>query len=902
MSAKFLNTEVSLHAEGRRSLKIGRSAPSSEDFLVGMTDTTAPQEHLLRALIDCVPDYLFIKDVESRFVIANPAVSDDLGISSRDLIGKTDFDLHSRELATKFFADEQEVIATGNPKIDIEEFVLTPSGEKKWLTASKLPLRDRQGNIIGVVGVCRDITQRRRAEEALIASEAQLLNALKIARAGHWVYDVDLDQFTFNDNFYALFRTTADAVGGYVMRPADYAARFCHPEDAAFVGSVTAQALSTTDPDFSVELEHRVIFGDGQPGWVAVRLFIAKDETGRTVRTYGVNRDITGRKQNEIALAEAESRWNFALEGAGQGVWDHNLKNGTAYFSPMWRRMRGIGPDEPVDPSREAWLARVHPDDLERLRQETDQQNSGALAQNSFEYRERHRDGHYIWILSRGKPVEWMADGSVARIIGTDIDITSIKLAEAKAAEEKEQTYRKHLAALKKAQEATEAAHKLAESMARHDALTGLPNRRVFTEVLEALLERARHDSSDFAVMIVDLDRFKPVNDALGHAAGDDVLREVAARIRAVSSESDTVARLGGDEFGIVVDCAASKSPADDAAALASRIIAALTQPIVIGDHSIEVGASVGISVCPDDGTDSDTVLRAADLAMYRAKEQGRGVYHIFSKGMEEALKERVQLEKDVRQAVVNGDILPYYQPLMHLQENRLVGFEVLARWRHPVRGEIGPNVFIPIIEKLGLIGDLTYDLMRRACKDAGDWPADLTIALNISPLHFSDPLLPIRLLAILSETGFPPHRLEIEVTESAFVTDFDAARTTLSALQDLGIKASLDDFGTGYSNLYSLRELHFDKIKIDRSFVQSMQKDKWSDKIVNSVIDLAKSLGVPVIAEGIEHFGEMDEIARRGGEFGQGYYFGKAMPAAMAKAMADGRTANASGREQSLR
>jgi len=887
MSAKSPKIDDAREGGERQSFDAGRPVPVSDETRVETAGATARQEHLLRALIDCVPDYLFIKDTESRFVVANPAVSGDLGISYSELIGKTDFDLHRPELAAKFFADEQEVIKSGKPKIDFEEFVITPSGEKKWLTSSKLPLRDQQGNILGVVGVCRDITQRRQAEEALIASEAQLLNALKIARAGHWVYDVELDQFTFNDNFYAVFRTTAAAVGGYVMRSADYAARFCHPEDAPLVGSAISQAIATTDPDYSVEREHRVIFGDGQPGWAAMRMFIVKDATGRTVRCHGVNRDITGRKQNEMAVAEAESRWNFALDGAGQGVWDHDLKRGTAYFSPMWRQMRGIGPDEPVDASREAWLARVHPDDRERLQKDTDQQNAGKRAQNSFEYRERHRDGHYIWILSRGKPVEWLPDGTVARIIGTDTDITSIKQAEAKAAEEKEQTYRRHLAALKKAQEATEAAHKLAESMARRDVLTGLPNRRVFTEALDEMLARARRGSFDFAVMIVDLDRFKPVNDALGHAAGDEVLREVASRIRAVSSDRDTVARLGGDEFGIIVDCAARNSPIEAASALANRIIASLSQPIAVGDHAVEVGASVGISVCPGDGTDSDTVLRAADLAMYRAKEDGRGAYHVFSKSMEDALKERFELERDVRRAVVNGEILPFYQPLMHLQENRLVGFEVLARWQHPTRGDIGPNVFIPIIEKLGLIGDLTYDLMRRACHDASDWPSDLTIALNVSPLHFSDPLLPIKLLAILSETGFPPHRLEIEVTESAFVSDFTAARTTLSALQDIGIKASLDDFGTGYSNLYSLRELHFDKIKIDRSFVQSMQNDKWSDKIVNSVIDLAKSLGVPVVAEGIEHLGEMDEIVKRGGEFGQGYYFGKAMPASMAKALA---------------
>ena len=250
-----------------------------------------------------------MKDTESRFVVANPAVAEDLGFAATGLIGKTDFDLHARERAEKFFADEQEVIRSGKPKIDIEEFVVTASGQKKWLATSKLPLRNPSGKISGIVGVCRDITERKRAEEA---------------------------------------------------------------------------------------------------------------------------------------LAESESRWNFALEGAGQGVWDHNLKNGTAYFSPTWRKMRGIGLDDPVDPSREAWLERVHPDDRERLIAETDQQNSGELRQNSFEYRERHRDGHYIWILSRGKPVEFMPDGSVARIIGTDTDISSLKLAEARAAEEKDRTYRRH--------------------------------------------------------------------------------------------------------------------------------------------------------------------------------------------------------------------------------------------------------------------------------------------------------------------------------------------------------------------------------------------------------------------------------------------------------------------------
>jgi diguanylate cyclase (GGDEF)-like protein len=551
--------------------------------------------------------------------------------------------------------------------------------------------------------------------------------------------------------------------------------------------------------------------------------------------------------------------------------------------------MRGIGLDEPVDPSREAWLARVHPDDRERLTGEADQQNSGKLSYNSFEYRERHRDGHYMWIMSRGKPVELMPDGSVARIIGTDTDISGLKHVEAKSAEEKEQTYRRHVAALEKAQEATDAAHRLSESLARHDALTGLPNRRVFAEMLDKAVNRARRGSISFSVMIVDLDRFKPVNDINGHAAGDDVLREIATRLGALARAGDTVARLGGDEFGIILDCVTPELTSEAASALADRIITSIGRPISIGDQTVEVGASIGISTYPKDGNDSEALLRAADMAMYRAKKEGQGEYRFFEQSMESALRERIALECDVRRAVVEQDIFPRYQPLMLLAENKLVGFEILARWRHPTRGEVGPDVFIPIVEKLNLIGAMTYDLLRRACLDARGWPPEITIALNISPLHLSDPLLPVKLLAVLSETDFPPKRLEIEVTETSLVADIDAARAALVALQNIGIKISLDDFGTGYSSLYNLRDLRFDKIKIDRSFISTMQSNPNSAKIVGSVIDLAKSLGLPVIAEGIEHRQEIQEIIRRGGEFGQGYYFGKAISAAEAAVMAQG-------------
>ncbi len=441
-------------------------------------------------------------------------------------------------------------------------------------------------------------------------------------------------------------------------------------------------------------------------------------------------------------------------------------------------------------------------------------------------------------------------------------------------------TITQQLAALEQAHEATEAAHELAQSLARHDALTGLPNRRVFTEALEKAVARADRRTSQYAVLSIDLDRFKPVNDVYGHATGDAVLCEIADRLREIVRKGDTAARFGGDEFAVIVAISPTEDPREVVSHLAGRIIDRIQEPMDLLEKHIEVGASVGAALCPADGADPETLLRAADMAMYRAKQDGRGRHCFFEQSMETELLARTGLEDDVRQAVTNEAIQPHYQPLVKLADNHLVGFEILARWHHPTRGEVEPAVFIPVVEKLGLIGELTYSLLRRACLDARNWPPEITISLNISPVHFGDPLLPVKFLAILSETGFPPTRLEVEVTETALIDDLAAARATLEALRNIGVKVSLDDFGTGYSNLYYLRELPFDKIKIDRSFVTAMSADAEQSKIVHSVLELAKSLGMPTIAEGVEHQQTVRELTKAGAEYGQGFYFGKALPA----------------------
>jgi diguanylate cyclase (GGDEF)-like protein len=448
--------------------------------------------------------------------------------------------------------------------------------------------------------------------------------------------------------------------------------------------------------------------------------------------------------------------------------------------------------------------------------------------------------------------------------------------------------FRGNAFALEKANEAALAAQEHAQTLARHDALTGLPNRRVFAGELEDALSVACIGDVRTSVLMIDLDRFKPVNDLYGHGAGDAVLCQVAGRLREVVRKGDTVARLGGDEFAIICQEEQESFP-QATIALTQRILAALATPITVGECLVEIGASIGLAsshaagVEDGEAADPEEIMRAADIAMYDAKRAGRGTYRFFEKSMDAQLRSRATLESDLRAAITEGRIEPYYQPLVTIPGGVLYGFEVLARWQHPALGMVSPDVFIPLAEQMGLIAELTWSVLRQSCRQAVEWPADIRISVNISPIHLKDPTMPMKLLAILNQEHFEPSRLEIEVTETALVSDIDGAKLVLASLQAVGIKVALDDFGTGYSSLYHLRELKFDKVKIDRSFVQAIEQDQQSRQIVEAIISLARNLELPTIAEGVEDQAIVDHLTGKGCEFAQGYHFGRPMTGAEA-------------------
>ncbi|NNM74515.1 putative bifunctional diguanylate cyclase/phosphodiesterase [Enterovirga aerilata] len=428
---------------------------------------------------------------------------------------------------------------------------------------------------------------------------------------------------------------------------------------------------------------------------------------------------------------------------------------------------------------------------------------------------------------------------------------------------------------LRREMRAREIAEENAMSIARRDALTALPNRRMLIETIEAATA-ANPLRTPSAAFLIDLDRFKPVNDVYGHPAGDAVLCEVAERLNELLPKDAIAARLGGDEFSVFLPNDANSA---DLIRLAQQIITRLSDPILWEHAKIDIGATVGIALFPTDGQDAEALLRAADIAMYRGKREGRGTFRFFEQKMDEELKERVTLEIALRHAIQSGEIRPHYQPLVALPSHKLLGFEVLARWYHPQRGIISPDIFIPLAEDSGMITELCYGLLRQACADARSWPGDLGLSINISPYQFKDRLLAARILSILRETGFDARRLEIEITESALTNDIEVARATLGVLQSAGVSIALDDFGTGYSSLYHLRELKFDKIKIDRSFVQSLENQE-SAKIISAIIGLGQSLGILTTAEGIESTTNSEWLAARGCTYGQGFLFGPPVPA----------------------
>lgn len=411
--------------------------------------------------------------------------------------------------------------------------------------------------------------------------------------------------------------------------------------------------------------------------------------------------------------------------------------------------------------------------------------------------------------------------------------------------------------------------------LAHHDALTTLPNRLLFREKIEEAVARSRRGEG-FALLCLDLDRFKAVNDTLGHPVGDALLRAVTERLRAQIRETDVASRLGGDEFAIIQS---GLEQASDAAALARRLVDALSQPYELDGHQVVIGTSIGIALLPDDGIDADTLLKHADLALYRAKAAGRGTWRFFEVEMDTHMQARRALELDLRRGLTQGEFELFYQPVLNLQSREINAFEALIRWRHPERGLVSPGEFIPLAEEIGLIVQLGEWVLHRACSDAKAWPAQIRLAVNLSPAQLNGGSAIAAVSSALRESGLSPSRLELEITETVVLEDAARISVILGQLKELGVHIAMDDFGSGYCSLSYLRQFPFDRVKIDRSFVQGAGRDAGDGATIRAIVDLCRSLGMVVTAEGVETEDHLRGLVGSGIDV-QGFLFSRPRPA----------------------
>ncbi|MCP8885427.1 EAL domain-containing protein [Devosia sp. XJ19-1] len=723
------------------------------------------------------------------------------------------------------------------------------------------------------------------------------------------------------------------------------------------------------------------------------------DATGRPQYLLAMSEDITEHKRAEAALMASERRWAFALESAGQGVWEADILNNTVYYSPTWKRMRGIDVNEDVDSSLEAWLSRVHPEDREHIRQTIAKQNSGELSRNAFEYREWHREGRYIWISSNGAPDAWDAEGRPIRMIGLDTDITQRKeqeqnlrdvtqrleialrascvgvfegnletgellwddrvreifgrsadrsaltssdweraldpedasetLAALSEAKTSQKTFRhryriirpdgctRTIAAdaeffrhadgsqrfigtntditeevelqnsLLRANELAEArnaeleaARARLEKQSLHDALTGLPNRRYLDEILEDLAKRRQENNiQGLSILHIDLDRFKQINDTLGHSAGDAVLQRVARILLDTSGLGAFVARVGGDEFVIVCP---NQTDAQKLSKLADQVIHAIQRPIPYEGHSCRIGASIGVAVEAGALIDPRRVLINGDMALYHAKERGRNRHEFFSKSIQEELESTKRIADEILQAIERCEFVPYYQPVVDAQTFEPVGVEALVRWRHPSGELLTPNRFLRIAQDLNVLAAIDGLILSQAISDLDEWQvAGLpiqSVSTNVSFGRLSDE----NLVPSLRKLNIKPGTVSFEFLESIFLDEFeDRVAWNIDAIKEMGIGIDVDDFGTGHTSFVSLLRLMPRRFKIDRQLVSPVASSDAQRQLVGSIVDIGRTLGIKVVAEGVETVEQASVLREIGCDFLQGYAFGKPMPAA---------------------
>jgi diguanylate cyclase (GGDEF)-like protein/PAS domain S-box-containing protein len=700
-----------------------------------------------------------------------------------------------------------------------------------YFNAMSIAVRDGYGEIQN------EMAERKLTEDALVKSEKFLST----------IFDSILDPFCIIDRNYQVIKINEAYAAIKNRKAQDIVGLHCYKifegESSVCSNCIVEKTFLSSDPCAE---DRSLILNDGSKIWLDIYTYPIFDKDGKVSHVIEYIRDITDRKKTEEALRDSEERYVLAARGANDGLWDWDMKANVIYYSPRWKLMFGFNEDEITENPSE-WLDRIHPDDRMQVDSEISSHIGKYTTNFISEHRILHRDGRYRWVLVRGLAI---FDSSIDayRMAGSMTDITDRKSAEEQLMFD-----------------------------AMHDALTRLPNRALFMDRLGHSIEREkRNDNFLFAVVFLDMDRFKVLNDSLGHTAGDKLLITISRRLADSLRPGDTVARLGGDEFAILLEDLKDRN---EAVQIAERIQEELSQPLNLEGQEVFTTASIGITFNSIGYEEPENLLRDADIAMYHAKANGSARYEIFSKGMHENAVARLQMETALQQAVKQKEFILHYQPIVSITSGKISSLEALIRWEHPVRGLIGPAEFIPIAEETGLIIPIGEWVITEACRQLNIWqsefPSDpaLTISVNISSKQLT-PQLVKHISHSLQEIPIKPGTLVIELTETMIMENAEIVAPLLQLLKKMNVRLHIDDFGTGYSSLSYLHRFPVDVLKIDRSFVARLGANGDNVEVVKAIATLAHSLDMEVIAEGVETENQFARLKEMECVYMQGYLF----------------------------
>jgi len=817
-----------------------------------VTERTAEldaERERLRILLEAIPDLIWMKDVAGIYRFCNPMFERFFGAREAQIVGKTDYDFVEKELADFFRAHDLKAIAAGQPSINEEWITFADDGHTALLETTKTPVHNADGDLAGVLGIARDITGRKKIEQALQESENRLHTILDSVEAHIYIKDAQYRYQYVNQRVLAFFNRPLDAI--------------INQEDSAFFDAQTAAVVRENDRRVieggeRVALEETV--ASNHNGAVTIHLSIKlplRDKDGKVYALCGISTDITEQKNLEASLRISATAFE-----SQEGMLITDANSVILRINQSFANMSGYSAQEVIGQTPRMFSSNRHDDRFYAAMWETI--NTTGQWQGEIWDRRKNGDIYPAWMTLTAVKGD---DGIVTNYVATHIDITERKTSE-------EQIH--HLAFF--------------------DPLTSLPNRRLLADRLHQALTSSGRTLREGALLFIDLDHFKTLNDTLGHDVGDLLLQEVARRISGCIRDGDTVARLGGDEFVVMLENLSENSleAASQAESVGDKILTTLCLPYDLNGREHLSSASIGLTLFDATRNTSEDLMKRADLAMYQAKAAGRNNLRFFDPRMQAEITLRAALEVDLREGIQLQQFVLHYQTQVNVH-NAVTGVEALVRWLHPQRGLVSPADFIPLAEDTGLILPLGNSVLRTACNQLAAWAnqpalAHLSIAVNVSARQFHQDDFVVQVLASLHAAQADPQLLKLELTESLLVSNIDTTVEKMLALKAHGVRFSLDDFGTGYSSLSYLKRLPLDELKIDQGFVRDILVDANDATIAKTVVALAESLSLKVIAEGVETEAQRQRLAELGCHAYQGYLFGRPMPIAALEAFLAGQ------------